>query len=202
MARRIRLPWAIRTPIGQILKWAALTKETDRGCALMAAAYLGQELRCLIYSRLIADEATEKQLFDGEGALATFSSRIAVAFAMGLIPPAARRDPDLIRKIRNIFGHDAKPIDFAHPPVSSRCREMHYRYEPLSKSPRRFFENAVFAILALVHATAIESKRPEAPVDVKIDDELRRKHFEKVEAMLAQMLQDSNPPPRSGGSET
>ena len=150
----------------------------------MAAAYLDQELRILIASHLIEDANIEKQLFEGDGALATFSSRIAMAYAMGLISPAARRDLDLVRKIRNDFGHNAKPIDFSHPPIASRCREVYFRYESLEAPPRRFFENAVFAIAALIHRATISAKRPILPADVPIDDEIRKRHKKKVAAMM------------------
>lgn len=162
----------------------ALSQETDRGCALMAASYLDQELRSLIYSNLAEDKDIEKQLFEGNGALATFSSRIAMAYAMGLISPAVRRDLNLVRKIRNIFGHDAKPIDFTDPAIACRCRELYFRYESLEKPPRRFFENAAMGIAAHVHMMILRAVRPTPPDDARIDDKIREEHVRKMEDLF------------------
>lgn len=159
----------------------ALGKETDRGCALLAASYLEYQLRQLIISRLVDDEKLHKELLDGNGGLATFSSRIAMAFALGLISPAVRRDLDLIRKIRNEFGHSAAPIGFDDPPTANRCRELYFRWEPLTKPARRFFENSVFAVAAHIHGATKLAQRPVPPEDMKIDDTVRDDHIQMVE---------------------
>jgi hypothetical protein len=43
----------------------ALTKESDRGCALFAAAFLDKTLSDLLYLSLVNDKKVERDLFEG-----------------------------------------------------------------------------------------------------------------------------------------
>ena len=52
-----------------------LEAETDRGCALMAAAYLDSQLEELIRASLIADTRATDELLGVSKPLGTFSSR-------------------------------------------------------------------------------------------------------------------------------
>jgi len=63
----------------------ALTAESDRGCALFAAAYLDASLSDFLYVSLVSNKSIEKDLFEGSAPLATFSSRIMMAYYLGLI---------------------------------------------------------------------------------------------------------------------
>ena len=96
---------------------ATLTEETDRGCALMAAAYLDDQLECLLRRTLVDDNTAIDDLLRSAGALGSFSARIELCYALGLLPGQARRDLHLIRKIRNDFGHVAKPLAFEEPGI-------------------------------------------------------------------------------------
>ena len=163
----------------------ALSEETDRGCALHGASYLENELGLMLSSYFVDDARIHSELLEGTGGLATFSARIAVAFALGLIPPAVRRDLDLIRKIRNDFGHNPTQIGFDHEPIANRCHDLYFRWEPLDRPPRRFFENSVFAVAAHVHAAEHRAKRPTTPKDIVINDEVRSSIRDTATMMLS-----------------
>jgi DNA-binding MltR family transcriptional regulator len=91
----------------------SLRNETDRGCALMAGEFLSNELAALLRRRFVHDaKACDAVLEDANGSLASFSSRIEFAYLLGLIGPNARRELHLVRRIRNDFAHDYKPLDF------------------------------------------------------------------------------------------
>jgi hypothetical protein len=62
-----------------------------------------------------------RQLFEFEGALGTFSSKIVVAYALRLIGPVTRADLDLIRFLRNEFAHSRIPFGFTTPEVRAVC---------------------------------------------------------------------------------
>jgi DNA-binding MltR family transcriptional regulator len=126
-----------------------LTPETDRGCALMAAAYLDSQLEDLLISHFVDDPAAVEELLGQSKPLGSFSSRIDMAYALGLIGLKARRDLHLIRKIRNLFGHDHKPLSFDEPKIASRCRELNYVV--LEGEPRQNFIRAVMGVLAILH---------------------------------------------------
>ena len=75
---------------------AALSPETDRGCALMGAAFLDVELERLLTKHFVNDPAVVKELIGQNRPLGTFSSRIDICYALGLIGKKARRDRHLL----------------------------------------------------------------------------------------------------------
>ena len=90
----------------------SLIQESDRGCALMAAAFIEDKLEKLLESYFIENEKVCKQLLKANGALATFSSKIDLTFLLGLIPKNVFNDLHILRKIRNEFAHTASEISF------------------------------------------------------------------------------------------
>jgi DNA-binding MltR family transcriptional regulator len=128
----------------------ALTKETDRGCALYAAAYLDRAISDLLFLSLVANKNVEKDLFEGTAPLASFSSRIKLAYYLGKLSPSMRRDLDLIRKIRNDFAHSAENLTFETEKVANRCKELQYTYHDKKQRPRGHFTAAVCGILATI----------------------------------------------------
>ena len=79
-------------------------KESDRGAAILAGSFLEHYLGLYLRSLTVDDKIAGK-LFDGMGPLATFSQRIAIAYAFGFIDKRQHSDLELIRKIRNYFAH-------------------------------------------------------------------------------------------------
>jgi hypothetical protein len=75
----------------------------DSGCAPFAAAYLDASLADLLYVSLVSNKSTEQDLFGGTAPLATFSSRIKVAYYLGLseIIGAFRVPPPRNKRQRN-----------------------------------------------------------------------------------------------------
>jgi hypothetical protein len=86
--------------------------ESDRGAAILAGSFaenaLGHYLRFRMRDQEVADA-----LFSPMGPLSSFSQRIAIAYAFGLIPKQRYRDFELIRKIRNHFAHHPMDTTFA-----------------------------------------------------------------------------------------
>src|SRR5208282_4601818 len=91
---------------------ASLTPETDRGCAVAAAAFLDEELKGLLASVLADDPKLIQELFSHSGPLATFSARIDLSLLLSLISRAAWRDLHIIRKFRIDFAHSPAPLSF------------------------------------------------------------------------------------------
>lgn len=107
---------------------SGLIHESDRGCVLLGAAILEQrlaELFCFTFktndiSRKIADS-----IFDSNGPLSTFSSKIKLAYALGYIDRLAYEDLEKIRKIRNEFAHTAKAVDFLQNDIAKDIERLH-----------------------------------------------------------------------------
>ena len=144
----------------------SLNSESDRGCALMAAAYLHTRLESLLRGSFVAHAKLIKSLFDGDRPLANFSAQIDVAFATGLISKEAHRDLHLVRKIRNEFAHDFRKLLFTSNGIRQRCSELkHYHDDPKS-TPRQLLTRAVMVLLAEIDSALPKTKRtsPRQPI--------------------------------------
>lgn len=99
-------------------------KESDRGAVLICAAWLDDALALLLRNRLVDDTATVDKLFGFDQPLGTFSSKITMAYCLGLIDEQMRKDLDTIRGIRNDFGHVRKPLSFEDQSIKDRCNNL------------------------------------------------------------------------------
>jgi mannitol operon repressor len=124
-------------------------KETERGAALAAAAFLDELLQRTLAAFLLSTE-TAFDLLEGFNApLGTLSARIAAAHAMGLISEIERRECDLVRKIRNEFAHKVK-MSFDDDRVKGLCSALTYSAKPngdVTGSTRGRFTTAAVALI-------------------------------------------------------
>jgi DNA-binding MltR family transcriptional regulator len=167
-----------------------LTGETDRGCALMAAAYLDDQLERLIRRTLIDDTAAIDDLLRSSGAVGSFSARIELCYALGCLPIQARRELHLIRKIRNEFGHVAKPLTFEASQISSRCRELQYSAAEAQAPARPRFTSSVLGVCALIHVAIHRATRREVPSDTTRTEEEKARVREQAFKLLLEVLSD------------
>ncbi|HKP48125.1 MAG TPA: MltR family transcriptional regulator [Pyrinomonadaceae bacterium] len=148
----------------------SLNAETDRGCALMAAAYLDAELEKLLRKYLVDNDSVQNEILRQSGPLGPFSTRIDMAYLLGLIGPKARRDLHLIRKIRNQFGHRATPLDFDEAALASRCSKLYHDVFENTVSPRRKFIRAALGVLGIIHANLHSIEPLKEDADVSLDN--------------------------------
>jgi DNA-binding MltR family transcriptional regulator len=103
---------------------ATLLKESDRGCIIFVSGIIEDALDALLRASFRGDTAVIKKiidpLFNAYGPIATFSAKINLCFAFGLIDEILRRKLELLRKIRNDCAHEAGHIDFAHSKIKPR----------------------------------------------------------------------------------
>jgi len=164
-----------------------LTEQTDRGAALVAAAYLDDALKEMLQKYFAGEQRTVDGAFKGNGLVASFSNRIALAYFLGLLTETERRDMNLIRRIRNDFAHVHESISFNEPPSSQRCLELEMRsvFENLGVSPdclnprQLFVTSSSFHVINLVlRATALN------PLEVLTTSEINLRSF--VEDLLSE----------------
>jgi|GEM_PF-5250245 len=98
-------------------------EETDRAAGVLACAYLDAYLEDLLREMWTKGKRTE-ELFQGQGALGSLSSKIGIVYALGIVDDHAARDLDLIRKVRNHFAHDIRNATFDTSPVADWCSEI------------------------------------------------------------------------------
>jgi DNA-binding MltR family transcriptional regulator len=174
----------------------SLTNESDRGCALFAAAYLDKALSDLLYLSLARDKRIEKDLFEGTAPLSSFSARIKLAFYLGKISKECRADLDTIRGIRNEFAHHAQLISFDAQSIADRCRNLQFSYHDRVDRPRGHFTAAVSKILAILQTTGLNSIAPL----VKPDDRPTEAEKENARARVIQELARQLPQDGGDGS--
>ena len=101
-----------------------LSKESDRGVALMGTAYIDDRLAVLLKAYFVDDKKVIKLMFDFTGPLGTFSSRLNMAYSLGLMSKNIYTDCNILKKIRNDFAHVPSPINFDDEPIKSRCHAL------------------------------------------------------------------------------
>jgi mannitol operon repressor len=99
-------------------------KESDRGAALVAASMLDEQLQKILSNFLVEGSESKELLVGFNAPLGSFSARVSAAFALGLIQENEFREINLIRKIRNEFGHGWEPVSFESGRVADFSRQL------------------------------------------------------------------------------
>jgi hypothetical protein len=154
--------------------WQELTKQTDRGCAVVAGAFLEGRIRSAIMRAFVCWDLPKpigKPDAMGARIIGTdkspgelgFLDQCRLAYCLGLIGPGAFRDLERIGKVRNLFAHHVTVRSFEdNPDIVKYCRAIeapgpygellikagatpNNKFE-LGGSPRNIF---LFAVMAL-----------------------------------------------------
>lgn len=97
----------------------------DRGLVLSLAAFAEDTLGRLLIAYL-REEKQAKELVAGFNApLGTFSSRIKVAFSLGLLDREQYDNLEILRRIRNSFAHNWQGISFDRNDISALIGQLH-----------------------------------------------------------------------------
>ena len=99
-------------------------KETDRGCALLAASLLDSELETLFSKFFVNNNKIQKKLFSVSGSLGTFSAKIGLSYVLGFVSKRDLNRLHTIREIRNDFGHSFKDLNFTDSKISQKIRSI------------------------------------------------------------------------------
>lgn len=103
----------------------SISKETDRGAAIVCAALIEDGLRESLLARFVQRADKEDELLNGSNApLSSFSAKIDIAYRVGLIGMEIRSSLHLIRKVRNEFAHNSGDISFESESIHDRIREL------------------------------------------------------------------------------
>lgn len=100
-----------------------LETESDRGCALIAGAWLENLLQMAIDCHF-ADCGPDfrQRLYEGSGApLGTFAAKIKIGRALSIYDAGIQKRFEKVKDIRNAFAHALRPLDFANPTIVSAC---------------------------------------------------------------------------------
>ncbi len=104
---------------------ADLHNESDRGAIILASTSIEDMLEYEIFKRLpglFKDDAMRRKIFESDGLLASFSKKIEMAYALGIIDGDYKKKIDLIREIRNACAHSRKPLAMDKEVLQEPCR--------------------------------------------------------------------------------
>ena len=101
-----------------------LHDQSDRGAALIAAAWVDAELEGLIEARLLADQKVFGELFNPNGPIGAFATKVRLGYMLGLITDEVRKDLRTIGRIRNKFAHVRTPLSFETQEIRQLCDEL------------------------------------------------------------------------------
>ncbi len=141
-----------------------LEEQSDRGAAILGAAYLADRLRDILTDALLDSglafsfkgSLNEDRIF--QGPLLSFGAKIDMAAAMGFLGPHSYQDCHLVRRIRNDFMHIAVPTGFDDAKVRDKCGELwtaknvHWRDQKAPDTPRERYLHTVMLIWNLLHS--------------------------------------------------
>jgi len=117
---------------------------SDRSCAVVVASMLDERLYSLLRLTLVPNASRHDSLFNGPSApLNSFSSKIDMAFRIGLFSDKFARDLHIIRKIRNSFAHSFEPQSFDTPNISNRVGELDRSHQIFKRSLRRHGDHSM-----------------------------------------------------------
>jgi len=155
-----------------------LSQESDRGCALVGGALLDEHLRDYLAAYFETDAITTALLDAQNAPLFTFSSRIKLAHAIGIIDADWFHGFEVVRRIRNAAAHFERKhgfnTGFQTEPIKNRCLELiGSSTEALAlfkDRPRHVFSLYVAysagALIELSHAMRFIRKQPSDSMDM------------------------------------
>ncbi len=103
---------------------AEALKARERIAGIVQMCYLDNALERLLRTVMIEDESVIKQLMKDDRLLGSFSSKLKLAYALGLIPELVREDLECLNAIRNRFAHEATVMSFDHARVCGLCKNL------------------------------------------------------------------------------
>jgi DNA-binding MltR family transcriptional regulator len=116
----------------QLQKFVAVfNDESDRGLALIAASALDELLLRVLQAYLLPIPASIKVLEGAQAPIGTFSARLDMAAALGLITNKEYKVATLIRKIRNEFAHVLDlTLSYETQKIANFCRQFDEYFLP------------------------------------------------------------------------
>ena len=108
--------------------WNSMEGESKRGWTLGAHSYLDELLKRALEAKL-APCKTTKSLLDGAFApIGSFSNRLKLARALGLVSDRTVSDLNKMTKIRNDLAHYYR-MNYMDDSITDRMKTMHFTYK-------------------------------------------------------------------------
>lgn len=103
----------------------AFNKESNRGAALSAGAYIDELLREILLAFMLDSKESSDLVDGGHAPLGSFSARASACYLLALIEESEYKQITIIRKIRNEFAHTwGDRISFEKGKVFDLCKSL------------------------------------------------------------------------------
>lgn len=137
-----------------------LEHESDRGLILAISDYQSSLLEALIRQVFVNDGSRSTEIIDSlmsdTGPIGAFSTRIQLAYLMGLLSDETYSSLNLIREIRNCAAHSSLSFSFELPGIREKCNRLADDEDYANRTARRCLESkswwiAIEIILRTIH---------------------------------------------------
>ena len=158
---------------GKSFFWHEYMKEVqqgnDRATAILGAVYLDEYLREYLESVLVEEKSLSDEIVGPEKPLGSFSARIRMAYALGLLSKEVYKDLNTIRNVRNVFAHGLYEASFSHPDIKAHCQTLVTPRQALpgvkdDPEPRGMYTMSVVLILQYLFLKNNDSEKPHSTV--------------------------------------
>lgn len=92
---------------------------------------------------MVENDKEVSKLFQPEGLLGTYGSRVAACYCLGLVGSTVTADLRFIGKLRNRFVHDIRAT-FTDPKISHWCRQLVWHKEFIGAPPEGATDSELF----------------------------------------------------------
>ena len=134
-------------------KLALLQSESDRGAVLVASSMIEEALKNLLMAKLVPSSTKQDPLFNGGNApLGTFSSKIEMAYRLGLIRREWKELLYIFKNLRNDFAHNVEVNNFKIPKVRDRFVSLMEKDQCLRNAIKDTFIKSIGSVLPLNEA--------------------------------------------------
>ncbi len=111
---------------------AEFKNESDRGAVLISLSYTEELLEVLLKRKLVPASEKKDTLFDlPNSPVGTLSSKIDLAYRLGLISEEFQSVLNALRRIRNEFAHSFESISLTNNELSNEVNNLYKRFKKL-----------------------------------------------------------------------
>jgi DNA-binding MltR family transcriptional regulator len=108
--RRVADSWFVKDQKASFV--LEIDRSSDRAAAIMAGAFLEEQLRDAIERLLLNDKEARKRFTKHSGPLGSFAAKINLVYLLGLYSKTVQDDLIVVSDIRNLFAHETTAINF------------------------------------------------------------------------------------------
>jgi DNA-binding MltR family transcriptional regulator len=160
-----------------------LQGQTDRGAAVIAGSMLEEMLRILLVQRMTPlSNRRHDAIFGKMAPLSSFSAKIEMALALGVITENFYYQLHAIREVRNRFAHQIEGLTFDHPDIQ---KAMHVAR---SRSPKAVHDDKSDFMLRFLASAYMLGISARDDIRIKTLSETHADEFERINSAVTEYL--------------